>query len=541
MVRDTFSISLFIQWLFGSIVVLLYAVDRFETPVPARGTTTFVRYWVARTGYVVSMFLLYLLLAGAFTDVEPIIRTLTGTSEQAIGKELKELPGPLFAALLLTSLLPHIPYLKRIDELVKRWFQRLGNIPLEVRALSGQLQQTRVVIPPELMEKLRETLDELGVQEEWIRTRENTFKHKWARVAALYASIRLWSTTPAYIRYMAEQRNRFDDIVKRVHAVREVDDNALAALNQDKGPLQPWRKRLSEELGALHQALCDFIAAGLLHGGRSMRQRYQLLAALGFEAAPKPMQRLTAHDIFLVGGVIFLTMLFLTLILNQNLQTTDLAANINLRVLFMVPVIYCVAIVAAIYPKSFWPFADIHTVGYRPVMGYVASGLLAVVAAFLIQLLFRYVQGGLTTMIGPGSFMKAIMTNLDRWPWLMMNFLMTIAIAWAADNHALNKEKEPPWLRLSETLGLAGVCGVLQWVTLQLLLAFSSDPGRWNGRIDQMILTSTLVGAIIGFFVPHYYRARGSAEPATSGVRGAARFGTGMPEPDVRAARRLGE
>lgn len=540
MPNDPPSISLFIQWLFGSAGVLFYAVDRFEKPVPARGTTTFMRYWMARTGYVASMFLLYLLLAGAFTDVEPIVRMLTGSTEQEIGADLKELPGPLFAALLLTSLLPHIPYLKRIDELVKQWFQRLGNIPLEVRALSGQLQHTRVTVPAELMTKLRDTLDELGVQEEWLCTRENTFKHKWARVAALYASVKLWNATPAYMRYMAEHRSEFDDIVKRMHAVREVDENALAVLNEDKGS-QPWRKRLSEELGQLHQALCDFIAGGLLHGGRSTRQRYLLLAALGFETAPKPMQRLTAHDVFLVGGVIFLTMLFLTLVLNQNLRSTDLAANINLRALFMVPVIYCVAIVAAIYPKSFWPVADIHTVGYRPVMGYVLSGLLAVAAAFVIQLLFRYVQGGLATMIGPGGFMKAFRTNLDRWPWLLMNFLMTIAIAWAADNHALSKEKEPPWLRMSETLGLAAVCGVLQWVTLQLLLAFSSNPGRWDGRIEQMILTSTLVGAIIGFFVPHYYRARGSAEATPSGGRAMARFGPGTPGQNAAPVQRLGE
>jgi len=522
------NMSLIIQWLFGSVVVLLYALDRFETPIPARGTTTFIRYWIARTGYIVSMFMLYLLLAGAFTDVAPILAILTDTSQQAISKELKELPGPLFAALILTSLLPYIPYLKRIDELVKRWFQRLGNIPLEVRALSGQLKHTRVVLSQAMIERLRDTLDELEVKEEWISGRENTFKHRWARIAALYASIREWDGTPAYMRYMAEHKSEFDEIVKQVYAVRELDENALATLDQDIGSVHPWRKRLLLELGALHQALCDFIAGGLLQGGWSPKQRHALLAGLGFEAASRPVQRLTAHDIFLVGGMIFLVMLFTSLFLNQNLQSTNLATNINMRVLFMVPIIYCVAIVAAIYPKAFWPFADIGAIGHRPVMGYVASGMLAAVATFVIQLLFRYVQGGIGTMISPGSFTNAFRTNLDRWPWILMNFLMTIAIAWAADNHALTKT-EPRWLRVSETLGLACTCGLLQWVTLRLLLMFSSNPGRWDGRVIQMILTSTLVGAVIGLFVPHYCRKRSRVEATLSGERPVAFSGSGAP------------
>jgi hypothetical protein len=529
MASHTSNMGLFIQWFFGSVVVVLYALDRFETPIPARGTTTFIRYWIVRTGYLVSMFLLYLFLAGAVTDVAPIVALLTGTSQQAISKDLKDLPGPLFAALSLTSLLPHIPYLKRIDELVKCWFQRLGNIPLEVRVLSGQLKHTRVVLSREMLGGLRDTLDELGVKEKWISGRENTFKHRWARIAALYASIKQWDGAPTYMRYMAEHKSEFDGIVKRVYAVRDLDENTLATLDQDTDSLHPWRKRLFQELDALHQALCDFIAGGLLSGGWLPKQRHALLAGLGFEAASRPVQRLlTIHDIVLVGGVIFLIMLFTGLILNQNLQSTDLATNINMRALFMVPIIYCVTIVAAIYPKAFWPFADIRTVGQRPVMGYVASGMLAAAATFVIQLLFRYVQGGIATMITPGSFTNAFRTNLDRWPWILMTFLMTIAIAWAADNHALTR-KEPRWLRASETLGLACVCGLLQWVTLQLLLIFSTNPGRWDGRVGQMIFTSTLVGAVIGFFVPHYYRKRGWAEAAVSGERPVAFSGPGAP------------
>lgn len=520
-----------IQWLFGSIVVLIYALDRFETPVRARGTTTFMRYCIALTGYIISLLMLYLLLGGAFTDADAIMKMIMyGTGDQVQKMNAEKLPGPLFAALLLTSLLPHVPYLQQLDEMVKRWFQRLGNIPWEVRTLSGQLQSTRINPTLELMDKLREPLEHgLGIQEEWLKTREKTLAHKWARVGVLYAAVNQPNCRADFARYMGEHKNEFKEIDTRIQAVLALVKTDCITLDKSACKLTPCHNQLFADLAFLHEALCDFIAGALMQKGRSRKQRDIHLREFGFETSEKPSQMLTAHDIFLVGVVIFLMMLFTTLIINQNFSSINLAADFSVRVLFMVPIIYCVAIAAAIYPKAFWPFADIHQVGSRPIMGYVLSGLLAVVATFLIQLLFRYVQGGVTEMLSPGAFMKALHTNVDRWPWLLMNFLMTIVIAWAADNHALSREKEPRWLRLSETLGLAAICGVLQWVTLQLLLMVSSNPGRLYGKAGQMILTSTLVGGIIGFFVPHYYRMRGQIDATSSDNRPVAHYGPRAP------------
>jgi hypothetical protein len=52
----------------------------------------------------------------------------------------------------------------------------------------------------------------------------------------------------------------------------------------------------------------------------------------------------------------------------------------------------CTSIAIAIYSKSAWSFADIRVVGARPYMGYAAAAAAAVVAAFVIQLLLRFVR-----------------------------------------------------------------------------------------------------------------------------------------------------
>jgi hypothetical protein len=55
----------------------------------------------------------------------------------------------------------------------------------------------------------------------------------------------------------------------------------------------------------------------------------------------------------------------------------------------MLAMTYGAAIACAIIPKQLWSLADIDEVGHRPAIGYLASGLLAMVAAGGISLLFN--------------------------------------------------------------------------------------------------------------------------------------------------------
>ena len=137
--------ALMVQWFFGGLVVVFYAVHRFneprQDPRPARSTTTFWRYWSACGGYVVAMLGLFIVLGGGIGAIDPrILMPLIDPSP--VPADARALPGPLLSALLLTSLLPHFPGLGKIDASVKRWFQDVGNIPWEVRELSRFLRDS---------------------------------------------------------------------------------------------------------------------------------------------------------------------------------------------------------------------------------------------------------------------------------------------------------------------------------------------------------------------------------------------------------------
>jgi hypothetical protein len=500
------------QWGVGILVVLLYARDRFDSPGSVRWTTTFAQYWFARTGYMAVLLLGYLILGGAFTDAKPLLDFFLGKDSSIRSSEY--LPGPLFAALLLTSFLPHIPQLKQLDEAAKQLFQRIGNIPSEVRMFSAQLERARLIPGAHIREN---EYIELGVKPEWLQLPESRLTYWWARIGLMHAAVNAWDGDPRYVNYVTERKSSRDDIDRRVEqflALHGVGPNGITA--DELAPGAPDYRTVSREIEEIHRSLCDFIAGGLLHAARGPRQRQNSLNELGFEGSEKELRpAMSVHQVFLIGGIIFLMVLFAALVFEQFVNPGDL--RLEIRVLFMIPVLYCTSIMIAIYSKSAWSFANIREVGSRPVAGYFAAGAVAVAAAFMIQLLFRFAQGGnvLQVLSEPGKFKEAFTTNIDRWPWYLMTLFTTVAIAWAADNY-YSSDKEPVWLRAAETVGMAVFFAGIQWVTLQLLLEYSHDPGRWLGKEWRMIVTSTLVGACIGFFVPHFYRTSFTQPEAVS-------------------------
>ena len=99
-----------------------------------------------------------------------------------------------------------------------------------------------------------------------------------------------------------------------------------------------------------------------------------------------------------------------------------------------------------------------------------------------------------------------------QWPWLIMAMGATIGIAWVADDWALDPGKEPHWLRWAEAVGLAAFFSLVQWYVAILLFGHPTDQ-----QLLRFLLTSAILGAAIGFFVPHRYR-EGNALGATPRV-----------------------
>lgn len=512
--------TLAFQWIVGALVVVLYARDRFRSPQPMRASTTFWRYWSAFVGYVASMLMLFVVFGGGLSAVDPkVLMQLL-----QVDAETSALPGPLLSAMLLTSLLPHAPVLGKLDEAVKRWFQRVGNIPFEVRELSAHLRQSAYAPSAAQLALLRDALAARGVDPAWLHESPDTLRHRWARCVALHAQLQRWESTRGYAGYVDDHRTALAELGQRLDTQAELLGPAtLPELDRESGSAlaATMRRKLAVELGVIDRALCDFASGGVLNRGWNESQRRDALGAIGFGAPPPAQGPLSSHDLVLVAGIVFLAMLFVPLATRRLFDPTPLPVNV--RVLVMVPIIYAIAIVLAVYPKSVWAFARRADGGARPVAAYAVSGLMAAGAAFVVSLLFRFAfesQGSVLQVLAtPGSFVRAWRVTVERWPWLLMTFFATIAIAWAADDHPPGRGAAPRWLRWAEGAALAAVFALLQWMVLQLLAA-ALAPGQAAPLLastGRMLVTAMLIGAAIGGIVPQLCRereARRAAPPA---------------------------
>ncbi|MEF7617584.1 hypothetical protein V4F39_26985 [Aquincola sp. MAHUQ-54] len=504
--------ALVLQWLVGALVVVLYARDRFRNPRPMRASTTFWRYWSAWCGYVAAMVMLFIVLGGGITAIDPtMLWRLLQVDEQTTA-----LPGPLLSALLLTSLLPHFPLLGKLDEAVKQWFQRVGNIPFEVRELSAHLRSARYEPAADTIEQMLPAFKAHGVEPAWLQEPPDSLRHRWARSVALYTQVQHWEDARGYARYVEENRPALADVRSRLAAQAEILSAAtLIELDRDTDSILVayMRKKIVADMAALQRALCDFASGGVLNRGWNQAQRRMALAELGFSPVPEARGPLNSHDLVLVTGIVFLAMLFVPLMTRRIFDPTPLP--MSLRVLVMVPIIYAIAIVVAVYPKSVWAFASRKAGERRPVAAYALSGAIAAAAAFLVSLLFRFAfetpGNVLQVLATPGAFSRAWHLTVERWPWLLMTFFATIAIAWAADDHLPGEGVPPRWLRWVEAAALAAVFGLLQWTVLQLFAAVmpADRVARLLESTARMIFTSVLIGGAIGWYVPHMCRAPG--------------------------------
>jgi hypothetical protein len=107
------------------LLILVYAWGRFNTPPSNRSSTRQALYWWSGVGYAISALVLFaglssLLQAGNWRTA------LLGPADQP------SLPAPLIATLAMTTLLPSIPVLKRLDEWLLSVFLDWAEIPAEV-------------------------------------------------------------------------------------------------------------------------------------------------------------------------------------------------------------------------------------------------------------------------------------------------------------------------------------------------------------------------------------------------------------------------
>jgi hypothetical protein len=129
-------------WLIAAAFVVIHAVSRFNSPPTGRTETTLGRYWAAASAYAFVNLVAWIALLFFPSTLAWILEETKDvpTAGQALDAASRlALPAPFVAALIITSLVPHVRSLAGLDRKVRVFFYDLASSPQEALRLTKSL------------------------------------------------------------------------------------------------------------------------------------------------------------------------------------------------------------------------------------------------------------------------------------------------------------------------------------------------------------------------------------------------------------------
>jgi hypothetical protein len=518
------GMSGFDNYLISGGLVAIYGWTRFNTPKTNRTSTTLAQFYLSGLAYVASCLVLYLLVSRLIADNPETLRFLG--FEAGAQNDVADLSAPLLAALLMTTLLPSVPMLQRIDVWLLEFFQRLGSIPQEVMRLSTQILGAGLVVLPRDQDAYRSALDDLPgfaeeLRPEFLFEPGEKIRFRFTRIVVIFLILKRWETSRRYGTFFAGYADEF----------RALSDGFVAFLDEAKrffpilrimisvpagDPIDPslaeCRRSFKARMEEIHRELCDFTARALLTCERGNKNVFDRLQDLGFVIATERSAVFDVNRFVSIISCIFIVFLGGGALIG-SLAHQQMPIQRLIGISLMLATTYGAAVASAVIPKQLWSIADIREVGHRPAIGYLASGLFALLAAGGISLLFNIVL--------EWDVAKGFHRFFLNYPWLSMSFLTACSLAFLCDDYATAAAPEPAWLRWLEAgsmavVLMAGGMLVRQWL--------SQIPDFPPDRIPDprfVLPIECALGLLLGGTVPRWYRRTGLRPLASAGNGGA--------------------
>ena len=523
------------QLVLGAAAVAVYAYKRFGTPTTIRSTTTALRYHTSAGLYYLMALAIYFTLAlspkltGFLADALGV-DTIIGISKARIIAVLQELSPALLAVIVITVVLPALPFAKQIDAGLRRSFQRMARIPTEVRRLSGRLKSAPYELTRERRALVLDYLDANGFD----RSKSNRDEawQLWLKVTNLVLILRDWQGNGRYAYFVDDCRSELQAILDAYDAKRPLaleyfrltgptpgaaPDGQGAGLQPGlaDGPerarsetpldalLKRYRRIFIAQCDDILERICDFAGRAILHCNPTERARLKSMAALGFR--PDFTIKPTADQIVLVYLILMVAVLLtLSVVSGFVNRAPEVQTHRRFAMLLMIPTVHCLAILWAVYPKDVWEVSKRSEDGIRPYRFYLlAGGLAALTAAPVFIILWSF-------------HLQSIDAAIERlatgWPLLLLSSGTAAFTAFNLDN------RERPHLRWLEGIGqgLAQMFYAFAIAKFLLLPKLSAAGRSFPGSVDVlgvpvMLLTmSFVIGGVIGVIVPSMYRQRRS-------------------------------
>ena len=506
----------FVTVCLGLGLIAIYALERFNTPPSNRASTTAVRYYSAASAYILLYLLAYIILLNYPTLTNYLIGNAGDAQEQ-----LQNLPTTVVVALLLSILIPKVPLLSKADSRVRRFLQNLAAIPIEALRLSKEIHDVPYIVPPKHQTEVSERMKSGGFKEEDIVFEDGkTAQHLWTKITAVIYSLEHWERDARFVAFTHERRGQFERLKERHKRLTAMAINCFTLVGQTGGggPEDTMQEAVSKfctnfmaEADDLFQEICHYISQGVLKCKLTQGARCRELEDMGFQPPKQESVRaLSINQVLTLTGILLILLLVNFVFVSPE---TWKGREETLLMITMIVSIYSVAVMCAVYPKDSWALFQKKRKKFFPAIGYLLSGIAAVVMGIPISLIFKtliYSKGDPNLIVAASIAWDQFVSV--SYPWMFMAFATAIITAFIIDFEP--PEKLPAkWTRWLEAAMQAAATAL---ASLLVHWWLGESAPIWY----RVLIVSATVGFVLGFIVPTWYRrAQMADQTASSKVR----------------------
>jgi hypothetical protein len=510
------------------LLIIAYAWARFNTPPSNRSSTRQALYWSSGIGYVLSALVLFAALS-ILLNAGPWRKLLLGPADDPA------LPAPLIATLAMTTLLPVVPTLKRIDEWFLSIFLDWAEIPGEIRRRAVTMTLENFSVTKEDVAALRRSYTESGYGDtlaHHLRRRGTDglelSQQRLTRVVKLYDHICKLAAEPRYRHFFAETASEFEELDRKASGFLRRAATSLTLAERLRMAeteatydelVQERREEFANNCREIFRVLALFLARAVLRSESSEMGVVRRLRATGFDAAElMNLPRFPIHSLTVLALGIFVYLLVAIVFFDRLMATPQLHQVSGLMIAVKVAVVRLGTIGLTVWLMQRYSFFR-RAPGDPPrFFAYVLNGVIAAAAAAGISVLFHL---GNPDLLPAGDL-----------PLILLSFMLCTTLALCCDDW-VDETMPPVWLRIVEAAGCAvtmalGMAFVVTY--LREGLPFSTDQ-LVGSKLVMLFVFPSAMAFVIGACVPHIYR---SARRAAAARRGEGSQGLVPALPDSR-------
>lgn len=493
-----------------SLIVILYAAKRYDTPETNRLSTTRSLFFLTGSGYIATSLMLFLMLCEIV--LKPGVLTFLGVKEVQDAISTFASP-PVLAAVILTTMLPNVAVLSTADQWLLKRFQAWGHIPHGARSLSDKLMPDALPLRQADLEKVKTLIaadgnisNELAIHVS--SAPESTSRGIFTRVLRLYQEVEKLETLPAYAKAFRTHHEGWqaarDDL--RVFTAQSqaffllFDQLKLVDGAAGEDALKQAGDRYRDISRKLYRQLAELLARLLLMVEGSEFWVQDRLRSMGFQLLGPSCPPLPVGPFIFMGVIMMLAILSVVAVVRPE---RDGPMPLVLTAL-LIGLTKTIGVLAAILPKIRWASFRPDSRGRLPYLPWLASAFLAMIVAFLVE-------RGSFGILGHGLPEAIDFQHFPLSPLAPTTFTLSLAVAILCD---VDLRLGYGWLRRISEGMLCGATMVASiFVCLQLLAITSATAAQTSPWFP--FVFSFSIGFVSGFVAPHLYRrARGDETSA---------------------------